>query len=120
MRVGRRFSSAVPSGLAWVAVVCAAAALTASTSAEDYVVSFPVTVTDASGRPVRGLAEQDFSITEDGQPRSIRTFADKDIPLSLAFIVDTSPPMRGPWMNDTFHAIHQLVREAVGFDDEVS
>ncbi len=77
-------------------------------------------MTDSSGRPVRGLTEQDFSVTQDGEPQSLRAFADKDIPLSLALIVDTSPQMRGAWMNDVFFAVRQLVTDAVGFDDEVS
>jgi VWFA-related protein len=125
VRIGRRFSSAGPSGLAWLAGLGVAIALcqadpSSSSGAEDYVVSLPVTVTDSSGRPVRGLVDQDFSVTEDGQPQTIRAFADKDIPLSLALIVDTSPSMRGPWMNDTFSAIRQLVTDAVRVEDEVS
>jgi Ca-activated chloride channel family protein len=143
VRVGRRFSSAGSSRLGWLAglavavalcqadasssssastraVIAASASTAAATAAEDYVVSLPVTVTDSGGRPVRGLSEQDFSVTEDGEPQTIRAFADKDIPLSLALIVDTSPAMRGPWMNDTFFAIRQLVTDAVGVEDEVS
>ena len=33
-----------------------------------------VTVTDASGRPVQGLKESDFSLFEDGQPQAIHNF----------------------------------------------
>jgi VWFA-related protein len=110
--------------LAWVAglgvVIALCRADAASTAAEDFIVNLPVTVTDSSGRPVRGLGQQDFSVTEDGQPQTIQSFADKDIPLSLALIVDTSPSMRGPWMNDAFSAIRQLVTDAVGGEDEVS
>jgi VWFA-related protein len=125
VRVGRRFSSASLSKLAWLAGLGALIALSradasSSSAAEDFVVRLPVTVTDGSGRPVRGLTEQDFSVTEDGAPQTISSFVDKDIPLSLALIVDTSPQMRGPWMNDTFSAIRQLVTDAVGVEDEVS
>jgi VWFA-related protein len=139
VRVGRRFSSAGPSRLAWLAGLGVAIALvqadassspsastralgaaSAPAAAEGYNVSLPVTVTDSSGRPVRGLGAQDFSVTQDGEPQTIREFVDKDVPLSLALIVDTSPEMRGPGMNDTFFAIRQLVTDAVGGEDEVS
>lgn len=135
MRVGHRFSSAGPSRLAWLAGLGVAVALSqtdasssssaspralAAAAAEGYAVSLPVTVTDSSGRAVRGLVQKDFIVTEDGVPQTISTFSDKDIPLSLALIVDTSPAMRGPWMNDTFFAVRQLVTDAVGAEDEVS
>ena len=37
-------------------------------------------VTDGSGRPVRGLAKEDFTITEDGRPVDIATFSAIDVP----------------------------------------
>jgi VWFA-related protein len=130
VHIRRRFSSTGLSRLARLAglgvavavALCQADASSSSQSSQSSsaIVSLPVTVTDSSGRPVRGLTEQDFSVTEDGAPQTISAFADRDIPLSLALIVDTSPAMRGPWMNDTFFAIRQLVTDAVGLEDEVS
>lgn len=125
MSVDRRFSSAGPARLAWLAGLGVAVALCqtdtfSSSAAEGHAVSLPVTVTDSSGRPVRGLTQQDFIVSEDGELQTINAFSDKDIPLSLALIVDTSPAMRGPWMNDTFFAVRQLVTDAVGAQDEVS
>jgi VWFA-related protein len=35
-----------------------------------------VTVTDAKGNPVQGLKQSDFTISEDGQPQPIRSFAE--------------------------------------------
>jgi VWFA-related protein len=35
-----------------------------------------VTVTDAKGNPVHGLKQSDFTISEDGQPQPIRSFAE--------------------------------------------
>jgi VWFA-related protein len=35
-----------------------------------------VTVTDAQGHPVHGLTQSDFTISEDGNPQSIRSFAE--------------------------------------------
>lgn len=107
-------------GLGVAFALCRTEVSSPLSAAEGAAVSLPVTVTDSSGRPVRGLTQQDFIVTEDGTPQTISTFADKDIPLSLALIVDTSPGMRGPWLNDAFFAIRQLVTDAVGAQDEVS
>jgi len=50
-----------------------------------------VTVTDAHGAPVGGLAKENFSLQEDGQAQKIAVF-DKEsaVPLSIALAVDTS------------------------------
>ena len=50
-----------------------------------------VTVTDAHGAPVGGLAKENFSLQEDGQEQKIAVF-DKEsaVPLSIALAVDTS------------------------------
>src|SRR5712671_4937166 len=37
-------------------------------------------VTDAQGKPVRGLTVDDFQILEDGKPQVITSFAQVDIP----------------------------------------
>jgi VWFA-related protein len=44
-------------------------------------VQMSVIVTDASGRPVAGLTEDDFEILENRQPRPITTFSAIDIPI---------------------------------------
>ena len=38
-------------------------------------VQIDVVVTDSSGRPVKGLTQQDFSVTEDGKPQKISVFS---------------------------------------------
>ena len=50
-----------------------------------------VTVTDAHGAPVGGLAKENFSLQEDSQEQKIAVF-DKEsaVPLSIALAVDTS------------------------------
>ena len=50
-----------------------------------------VTVADAHGAPVGGLAKENFSLQEDGQEQKIAVF-DKEsaVPLSIALAVDTS------------------------------
>jgi len=51
----------------------------------------PVTVTDAEGKPVSGLQRQDFLLTEDGHPETIRLFEQPaSRPLSVVLAMDTS------------------------------
>jgi VWFA-related protein len=53
------------------------------------------TVRDKHGQFVRGLAQKDFAITEDGRPQSIRYFSQEtDLPLTLGLLVDTSLSQR--------------------------
>lgn len=53
-----------------------------------------VVVEDKEGRPVRGLAESDFRVVEDGQVQDIATFDDAaDLPLTLGMAIDSSASM---------------------------
>lgn len=54
-------------------------------------VNVPVTVIGASGDAVRGLRAQDFTLTEDGRPETIRLFQqDASRPLAIVLAMDTS------------------------------
>ena len=56
-----------------------------------YLVTVPVSVTDASGQTIRGMNIGDFKITEDGNPQTISRIAEADeIPLRLALLFDLS------------------------------
>jgi VWFA-related protein len=58
-------------------------------------VNVPFTVTDRSGRFVRGLTAKDFTVQEDGRRQQIRNFAhENELPLTLALLIDTSPSVR--------------------------
>lgn len=48
------------------------------------------TVTDRQGQPVTGLTVPDFTVSEDGRPQSITTFAAGDFPLAVAVAIDRS------------------------------
>jgi Ca-activated chloride channel family protein len=48
-----------------------------------------------SGRPLRGLTEEDFELVEDGARREIVTFGNGDEPLSAAVLLDLSGSMSG-------------------------
>ena len=50
-----------------------------------------VVVTDKNGRPVEGLTAQDFAVTENGVPQTIRVFESQTLPS-----VPVAPPARRP------------------------
>jgi Ca-activated chloride channel family protein len=53
------------------------------------------TVTDASGRAVKDLPREAFSIFEDDQPQHITTFVAGEFPVSVALAIDRSVSMAG-------------------------
>ena len=58
-------------------------------------VPLTVTVTDASGKYVTGLANSDFTVVEDGVQQPLSFFASDHVPLDVALVLDTSSSMRG-------------------------
>ena len=59
------------------------------------VVTMAVTVRDKHGAIVPNLTKEDFALTEDGRPQTIKYFnPDKDLPLNLGLLVDTSMSQR--------------------------
>jgi VWFA-related protein len=58
-------------------------------------VTLPVTVRDKKGQLVTSLTKDDFTLAEDGRPETIKYFnLDKDLPLTVGLVVDTSGSMR--------------------------
>ena len=58
------------------------------------VVPVRASVRDGDGRPIRGLVQRDFMVSDNGQQRPIRTFhADVAAPITAAFLVDVSGSM---------------------------
>lgn len=57
-------------------------------------VIFNVTVTDAKGRPVRGLSKNDFRIIEGGQEQTIQFVRPEDTPATVGLVIDNSGSMR--------------------------
>ncbi len=90
---------------AWLAGCVAAARVAAAQpvpvfSAETSLVNVAVTVEDANGRPVDGLAARDFVLSEDGRPQKIEMCARmgdaggaRSTSLDVALLVDTSDSM---------------------------
>jgi len=85
--------------LTGVAGLCASALARAQDeprfSAEVKVVNVLATVRNKAGALVANLAQDDFSLAEDGRPQTIRYFArETDLPLTLGLMVDTSGSQR--------------------------
>src|SRR5215469_1323889 len=58
-------------------------------------VNLPVVVRDKKGALVQNLTKDDFVLQVDGHPQTIRYFdIDKDLPLTLGLLVDTSLSQR--------------------------
>jgi VWFA-related protein len=93
------------------------------------VVNVLATVRDKQGKIVRNLTKDDFSLTEDGRPQTIRYFAQQsDIPLTLGLLVDTSMSQRrliDQERDASYRFFEQVLREdkdmafVIHFDREV-
>ena len=65
-------------------------------STEVKVVNVLATVRDGNGALLTGLSREDFALSEDGRPQTIRYFSrETDLPLTLGLAVDTSASQRG-------------------------
>jgi VWFA-related protein len=68
---------------------------TTTLSVDVKVVTLPVTVRDKHGAIVTNLTKQDFTLTEDGHPQTIKYFnLDTNLPLTLGLLVDSSMSQR--------------------------
>ena len=64
-------------------------------STEVKVVNVLATVRDKSGALITDLSQEDFALSEDGRPQTIRYFSrETDLPLTLGLLVDTSASQR--------------------------
>lgn len=69
-----------------------------------------VTVLDPSNKPVMDLKQDEFVVTEDKLPQKIEFFSREQVPVSLAFAIDTSGSMR-PKLDTVVKASTNLVKE---------
>ncbi len=69
-------------------------------------VVLPVTVLDGKGRHVTGLGREQFRVLEDGKPQEIRFFSQKDVPVSVGLVLDSSGSMRPKRMETVLAALH--------------
>jgi VWFA-related protein len=54
----------------------------------------PVVVYDGSGRFVRGLTREAFTVFEDGSPQQVEFFQAENVPLDIALAIDVSESMK--------------------------
>jgi VWFA-related protein len=81
--------------LSAILLLCARAQQGPTYSAEVKVVNVLATVRDKQGGLIRDLTKDDFSLSENGRPQSIRYFSrESDLPLTLGLMVDTSMSQR--------------------------
>ena len=84
----------------------------------------PVSVKDASGRPILGLAASAFTILDQGEDRPIVFFDERDEPLSTVLVLDVSSSMRGERLSEAKRAaktfVERIARDVRNEGDEVS
>ena len=82
------------------------------------VVTVTVAVTDAEGRLVTDLAQDEFELFEDGLPQTITQFTSDRVPVSLAVLLDVSDSMVGMRLTDARQALDRFLFELLSRDDE--
>ena len=77
------------------------------------IVALTVTVTNAGGQFVRGLTARDLVVYDDGVEQPIVRFGSEEVPLDVAFVLDTSGSMWSelPRMRKAALALVSLLRE---------
>jgi len=79
-------------------------------SVETYSTLFEFRVLDYRGQPVRGLTREDISVSEEGKPRSVLLFEEREVSsISLAILVDLGSSANETQLRDCKQAIHELV-----------
>ena len=82
-------------------------------------INVTVTVTDARGRFVSGLTQDDFVVYEDGQLVEVTNFNNERVPVSLGITLDTSGSMEGRKMEAARNALDRFLYDLLGPDDEI-
>ena len=77
-----------------------------------------VTVVDPANKPVRDLTKDNFQILENKEPQKIDFFSRDQVPVSLAFVIDTSGSMRSK-LDTVIKAATNIVKESRA-DDEMA
>ena len=104
--------------LAWL-ILAAATPAGAQFASGTTAVEVYVSVTDASGRPLRDLTQADFEILEDGVPQRIAAFAAGTFPLRVAVAIDHSFSMAGPPLAASRRAVRNFLGALRPADESV-
>jgi VWFA-related protein len=82
-------------------------------------INVSATVTDASGRFVPGLRQDDFIVYEDGVPQQVTHFSAERVPVSLGLVLDTSTSMAGEKWDHAIQALDRFLLDLLEPQDEV-
>ena len=77
------------------------------------------TVSDANGRFVPDLQQDDFRVYEDDQPQTITHFSAERVPVSLGIVLDTSGSMAGEKIQSARTALDRFLFDLLDDDDEI-
>ncbi len=81
-------------------------------------INVTVTVTDASGRFVPNLRQDDFVVYEDEERQNVTHFSADRVPVSLGILLDTSQSMQGEKFDAARSALDQFLSDLTSQDDE--
>jgi Ca-activated chloride channel homolog len=82
-------------------------------------VNVTATVSDASGRFVPGLKQEDFTVYEDDQPVQVTHFSAERVPVSLGIALDTSGSMAGQKIQAAEDALNRFIYDLLDKQDEM-
>ena len=112
-----------------IAVVLAAATVHGQQQKEDggsfkfktgvELINVTASVSDGTGRFVRGLAKDDFTLYEDGQRQEITHFSSDRTPVSLGIVLDTSDSMDGEKIQAAKAALNRFLFDLLDPQDEI-
>ena len=82
-------------------------------------INVTATVTDAGGRFVSGLRQEDFAVYEDDQPVDVSHFSADRVPVSLGIALDTSGSMAGQKIQAAQEALDRFLYDLLDKQDEI-
>jgi Ca-activated chloride channel family protein len=82
-------------------------------------INVTASVADASGRFVRGLVKEDFTVYEDNQRQEVTHFSAERSPVSLGVVLDTSDSMDGEKIQAAKAALNRFLYDLLDPADEI-
>jgi VWFA-related protein len=82
-------------------------------------INVTATVSDAGGRFVSGLRQEDFIVYEDDEPVTVTHFSAERVPVSLGIALDTSGSMAGNKIQEAQDALDRLLYDLLDRQDEI-
>ena len=81
-------------------------------------INVTATVTDANGRFVSNLRQDDFVVYEDDEKQTVTHFSADRVPVSLGILLDTSQSMQGEKYESAKGALDHFLTDLTSQDDE--